>query len=133
MEYPKCYGPDDVPVAVRTLVERLLPALVAGDHPALLVLQQQLAQLRVTKAELTGCGFFVDFELAEEVPLAEPPNFTGGHAVIRLEPQAVEAGWVLFVRNGRIDMFEGYTYGDDAWTEEMEIVSVGDVVPISPG
>jgi hypothetical protein len=132
MVYPKYYGPDDLPPAVQSLVERLLPALVQGDHPTLSVLQRQLPQLRVTKAELTGHGFFVDFEFAGEAPLAEPPNFAGGNAVIQLAGPAVHAGCVLFVRNGRITMLEGYTYGDDAWTEETEVVSVDDVVPILP-
>jgi hypothetical protein len=132
MEYPKFYGPDDMPEAVRFLVERLLPPLVEGSHPALVALQQQIPQVRIAKVELTGVGFFVDFEDAGNAPLAEPANFVGGNAVITVAGATAPAGCVLFVSNGRISLLEGYTCGDDIWPEDAE-VSVEDVIPIHPG
>ena len=131
--YPKVYGPDHVPPAVQTLVDRLLPALLEGAHPALACLRQQLRYLRVAKVELTGAGFYVDFEVAGEVPLADPPNFAGGGADIRLRDFALPAGCVLFVRQGRIATLEGYTYGDDEWSSGAEVVSVEHVLPVHPG
>jgi len=132
MEYPKQYGPDEVPEAVLELLERLLPALVEGGHPALVALQQQVPHLRVTKAEMTGVEFFVHFDLDRDVPLAQPPTFAGGDAIIRLAGETVQAGCVLFVRDGRIAMLEGYTYGDDKWAEDAQVVSVEAIIPIHP-
>jgi hypothetical protein len=128
---PKYYGPDNLPGSVRSLVDRLLPALVEGAHPALVALRQQIPHLRVTKAELTGVGFFVDFALDANVALADPPDFVGGDAIIRLAGGSVPAGCVLFVRNGRVATLEGYTNGDDQWTEDAEVIAVEDVSPIA--
>ena len=98
-----------------------------------MALQQQIDHLRVSKAELTGAGFYVDFDVDGDVPRAVPPNFAGGAAVIRLTGATVPAGCVLFVREGRIGTLGGYTYGNDTWTEDVDVVSVDDVLPIHPG
>ena len=81
---------------------------------------------------MTGVGFFVHFDFDGDVPLAQPPTFSGGDAIIRLAGATIQAGCVLFVRDGRIAMLEGYTYGDDKWAEDEEIVSVEAIIPIHP-
>ena len=48
-----------------------LPQLLDGAHPALAALRAQLQAARVTEVELTGAGFYVDFEVPAECPLAE--------------------------------------------------------------
>lgn len=115
------------------LAERLVPLLIEGDHPALSALRQQFSRVRVKEVELTGHGFYVDFEVPPDVPLAEPKNFAGGD--VRLTVQGVKsgAGCVLFVRGGRLATLEGYTFGDDAWPDNAVILSIGDVFPIVPG
>ena len=132
MDFPKEYQPDEAPEAVRQLVNQLLPLLIEGDHPALAALRQQLPRLRTTRVELTGSGFYVDFDVPGEVPLAEPPNFAGGDAVITRAGFTVPAGCVLFVRKGRLATLEGYTYGE-SWPDDAVVLSIEDVVPVFPG
>src|SRR5262245_59147189 len=127
------YQPDQAPSTVLTLVDRLVPLLIQGDHPALAALRQQLPRARVSQVEMTGVGFYIDFEVPADVPLTEPANFAGGCAEIRLAGAEYPAGCVLFVRGGRQATLEGYTNAGDRWPEDGVVVSVAKVVPVWPG
>ena len=131
MTFPKIYGPSDVPPSVRSLLSGLLPQLIDGAHPALAALREQYRIATIRQVELTGVGFFVDFDVPAGPPLTEPPDFTGGRAHIALTGVRHGAGCVLFVRGGRLSMFEGFTYGD-VWSENAQVTSVTSVVPIDP-
>jgi hypothetical protein len=108
--FPKKYRAEDAPAEVLELAKRLVPLLIEGDYPALAALRQQLPRAHVKEVELTGCGFYLDFEVPQDVPLAQPADFAGGDA--RLSVQGVKngAGCVLFVRGGRLATLEGYRY-----------------------
>jgi hypothetical protein len=41
------------------------------------------------------------------------------------------AGCILFVREGRLAMLEGFSY-DDEWPENAAVLAVSDVVPLDP-
>ena len=126
------YQPDEAPSAVLALADRLVPLLIRGDHPALAALRQQLPRARVNQVEMTGVGFYIDFEVPADVALTEPANFAGGHAEIGLAGADYPAGCVLFVRNGRLATLEGYTNADELWPEDAVVVSVENVVPVCP-
>jgi hypothetical protein len=135
MDFPKKYrkyGPDEVPPSVKTLIAELLPQLLDGPHPALAALREQLQAARVTEVEMTGVGFYVDFEVPADCPLAEPPDFEGGSAEIDLTGVSHGAGCVVFVRQGRLATFEGYTY-DGTWEIDALIIAIKTVVPVFPG
>jgi len=131
MEFPKKYLPHEAPTEVLTLVKRLVPSLLNGDHPALVALREQYRRARVSVVELTGVGFHVDFEIPVDSPLAVPPNFAGGEAIITLEGATHGAGCVLFVRDGRLSTLEGYTYAD-SWPEHARVLAVDNIMPIIP-
>jgi len=85
-------------------------------------LRQQLIAASVSRRQFTGVGFFVDFAVPESVSrldtlLGTEPDFELGDVGVIFEDPNVEVGLVLFVRGGRINMFEGYTYGDETWPE----------------
>jgi hypothetical protein len=42
------------------------------------------------------------------------------------------AGCVLFVEDGHLSVFEGYTYAGEEWREDSRILSVGLVAPVQP-
>lgn len=131
MTFPKTFGPSDIPPSVRSLLSFLLPRLIEGAHPALEVLREQYRVAAITNVELSGVGFFVHFEVPPDAPLANPLNCDGGHAEITLTGATHGAGCALFIRDGRLSMFEGFTY-DDPWSEDARVVSIRSVVPISP-
>ena len=130
--FPKKYTPGSGPPEVVALVNRLLPLLLAGDHPTLGVLREQLRRARIGSIELSGVGFFADIEVPPDAPKADPPNITGGDAVIELTGVEHAAGCVLFVRDGYLSMLEGFTYADE-WSEDAKVLDVKDVFPIHPG
>jgi hypothetical protein len=132
MSFPKTYGAEDAPFEVLQLAERLVPLLIEGTHPALSALRQQFSEARVKQVELTGVGFYIDFEVPPDAPLAEPAKFAGGNAKITVKGMENGAGCVLFVRGGRLATLEGYTYGDDGWPEKALVLAVDDVFPVLP-
>ncbi len=80
---------------------------------------------------MTGAGFYADFAVPADAPLADPPNFTGGRADIALSGAQHGAGCIVFVREGRLAVFEGFTY-DDTWGLDATVLDITGVVPLSP-
>src|SRR5262245_4136807 len=114
MTWPKVYSPAAAPSEVLELSQQLIPRLLQGSDPDLATLRDQYAAARVTGVQLTGVGFFVDFEVPREVPACSRPDIVGGHATIEAPGLKHGAGCVLFVRGGRLTMLECFTY-DDEW------------------
>jgi hypothetical protein len=131
MPWPKTYVGADAPKEMLELVDRLMPLLLGGDHPASAALREQYARAKITTIELTGVGFFVEFEVPPDAPRAAPRNLTGGNVNIHVEGVVHDAGCVLFVRDGVIDMLEGYTYADE-WPERPVVISLTDPFPLVP-
>ena len=80
----------------------LLPKLVQGDHPARAALQLQVRRATIADVEMTGVGFYVDFNIPSDVPLAVPPDFAGGSATSQVNGTQDLAGGVVFVRKGPV-------------------------------
>ena len=57
MDYPKTYKSADELPSVLRIVREVLPRLLEGDDPILVVLRKQLRHLVVGSVELTGWGF----------------------------------------------------------------------------
>lgn len=91
----------------RTVLEKLL----AGDHPALSSLRAQLLVTSVESRQLTGVGFFADLTVAEAAPIVNgDAELADVHAAIAGVQGGL--GFVLFIRNGRLSLLEGYTFGE---------------------
>jgi hypothetical protein len=127
------YGKTDAPTEVLLLVEKIMPLLLAGEHPALQTLRRQYRAAEITRIEPTGHGFYVNFLVRNCDELVRPPDFQGGNAIIEISSAPHGAGCVLFVRAGSLSMLEGYTYGDEEWREDAKVLAVREVVPIEPG
>lgn len=101
------------------LEQAVLDKLLAGDHPVLAALRVQAERARVTRRESTGAGFFCDFAVPSDVPpLAATRDFRIGDVNASLDGLEHGAGFVLFVRDGRLAMLEGYTY-EERWPREI--------------
>jgi hypothetical protein len=130
MTYPRFYSAHGMPASVRAVVHEVLPRLLEGRHPALDALREQLRRATITSVELSGVGFFVHLLVPSDAPLADPPNVAGGDAELSISGATHGAGCALFVENGRLSMFEGFTYGDEEWNVQAELLSVGRVTPV---
>lgn len=103
----------------------VLEKFLEGDFSGLVALRAQLAHLSVKSRELTGVGFFTDFEIA---PGAVPVPLGRGISPLRGVEATIEglthgAGFLLFVKDGFLSMLEGFSY-DDCWPSEIKSFSV---------
>jgi hypothetical protein len=99
-----------------TFLERaVLEKLLAGEHPALVALRAQAKLARMAKRELTGVGFYCAFDVPPEAPAVDgSPDFTIDDVKGESRGLAHGAGFVVFVRSGRLASLEGFTY-DEPW------------------
>jgi hypothetical protein len=127
---PKRYARTDVPGEMLSMIERLMRLLLTGDDPLCSVLRAQYELSHVVDLELTGVGFFANFEVAGDAARCNPPNFVGGNAAIEIEGVEHGAGCVLFVRDGVLCFLEGYVY-DGEWPEHPNVIAIRDVEPVA--
>jgi hypothetical protein len=90
----------------------------------------QISSLRFSVRNLTGTGYFLEFEALPEPLRADPENAVlSTDLVTRRPPPCDLVGFTLFINGGFITSFEGYTFGDVAWPDElMEDWLIFDVV-----
>jgi hypothetical protein len=108
--------PDELTPLERQVIETLL----APAHPVMDALREQLDACRIASREFTGHGFFSQLVVADGV---EPAPITRtelhlGDATATIDGLEHGAGFVLFVREGVLDMLEGFAY-DEPWPDAV--------------
>ncbi len=98
--------------------QAVLTKLLAGDHPVLAVLRAQAQAARLASREYTGAGFFLSFEVPPEAPMLATQDFQFGDVNAVVDGLQYGAGFVVFVRGGRLDTLEGYSY-EEPWPKEI--------------
>lgn len=102
-----------------TFEQAVLDALLAGDQHALVTLRAQAARGQLVSREHSGVGFFCEFAVPADAPkLVAPGRFTIDDVTAEISGLAHGAGFVLFVREGILEMLEGFSY-DEPWPEEI--------------
>lgn len=98
----------------------VLGKLLDGDHPMLTALRRQLPELGVTERKLTGVGFFTTFSMTDERLLVEVPPGASPFGDVEATISGMQhgAGFLLWLKDGRIDMLEGYSY-DEPWPDHV--------------
>jgi hypothetical protein len=103
---------------LNALEQGVLDMLLAGDNAALATLREQAARARLASRELSGVGFFCSFEVPREAPrLQAAASLWIGDVNAEVSGLKHGAGFVLFIRDGRLDMLEGFSY-DEPWPED---------------
>lgn len=100
------------------LEQAVLDKLLSGKHPVLATLRAQAEKARLVERQRSGVGFFCAFEVPLGVPTVEG-DFQIDDVHGELPSLAHGAGFVLFVRDGRLDMLEGFSY-DEPWPQVEE-------------
>jgi hypothetical protein len=95
----------------------VLEKLLTGELPILEALRAQARIGRVEERSMTGVGFFTTFAVPTEAPPVQG-SFQLGDVLSRIEGLSHGAGFVLWVKNGVLDMLEGYTF-DEPWPEQI--------------
>ncbi len=76
----------------------------------------QLPLLQFGERQMTGTGYFVEFEpLPEAVRLGDTNTAVSTDLATTLPPPRDVAGFTLFINDGFITSFEGYMFGNVAW------------------
>ncbi len=97
----------------------VLAKLFAGNHPLLAALRSQAEKARLVSRDYTGAGFYCTFAVPSEVPpLPQHLDFQFGDVNAKISGLKHGAGFVVFVRGGRLDTLEGYSY-DEPWPEAV--------------
>lgn len=95
--------------------QAVLNKLLAGDHPVLRALRGQADTALLHSHEYTGTGFICSFKIPPECErLPSQCNFHVGDVNALVEGLEYGAGFVLFVRDGYLNHFEGYSY-EESW------------------
>lgn len=82
-----------------------------SDYSALI--QDQLARATVASRRRTGLGFFLNFSV-EPGELFEPRDFELNDVYGDLTGLEHGAGFILFIRGGRLAFLEGHSF-EEAW------------------
>jgi hypothetical protein len=101
----------------------VLHTLLMGDNPVLYVLRTQADLGRVQKRERTEVGFCWTFQVDESAPSADPPNFEIDDVIGENDSLRDGMGFLLFVREGRLKMLEGFTY-DEPLPHDLSTLSL---------
>lgn len=103
MTFPKTYEAASASKRSRRSGESTRPPAhrrrSSGSNRAL---REQLRLATIREVQMTRHGFYAEFDVPSDVPLAVPANFAGGNAEIFLEGAAGGAGCVLFIPDGRL-------------------------------
>ena len=108
-----------------------LDLLLAGDESDLEALRGQLSAATVLSRKFTGVGFFTTFAVDPDAPKASRGLILSDvmGEVTGLEH---DAGFVLFARDGVVDVLECYIV-DDAWPDNAKLLRAYYVHPEEPG
>ena len=78
-----------------------------------------ISALKFEMRHMTGTGYYVNFSNSQNLPAVDQLNaeLSADLQTNLSEPRDV-VGFTLFIRNGYLALFEGYTFGDVGWPEE---------------
>ncbi len=92
-------------------IEREVLEITAAEYPASgEILRRQIEGVQVVSFENSGAGFFSNLAVSADVPLlAETSPLSGAYGdVVGIEHGM---GFIVFLKEGRISMIEGYCNG----------------------
>jgi len=96
----------------------VMEQMLNGDAPSLNVLRTQLAHATISH-ELTGVGFYVNFNVPANCPTISNGSCHIGDVEAEIDGLVHGAGFVLFIVDGKISTLEAYSY-DEPWPESIE-------------
>ena len=98
------------------LERQVITTLLAHKHPVMDALRRQFDECRVASREFTGHGFFSTLVVADGVEAAPVTlrQLDLGDVTATIDGLEHGAGFVLFVRDGVLDVLEGFAY-DEPW------------------
>lgn len=109
--------------ALSLIEEAVLKKLLVGNLPLLVQLQQQLEVCSVAKREFTGVGFYTTLVVPESIRKTPGIDFKFGDVIGEIAGLHNGAGFLLYVKDGILDMLEGYSY-NESWPSPVNDFSL---------
>ena len=111
---------------------RLLDFLLAGDSPVLEILRAQWKAAELVRREMTDSGFFLHFRLPpESLSVPGQPSLVVGD--VRGWIDGIDCGFLLFVREGRLDFLECHAWRDEELDPDLTIGALEYLPGTTPG
>ena len=101
--------------------ERGVMEMIAKENPKYEAkIMAQYEKAHVIKREFTGHGFFTDFDITDPADsLGEGYDNQLGNLTVKFPGVKYGACFVLFIKNGFIEMLEGAVNGNDPWPDRI--------------
>lgn len=96
----------------------VLENLLDGHLPFLIQLRKQFARCKVVQREFTGFGFYTTLAVPDDVSRIPGLDIKFGDVIAELPEVPSGAGFLLYVKDGVLDMLEGYSY-DEPWPSSI--------------
>lgn len=114
---------------ISILEEMVLNAIfkVNNDNLSCRKIKQQLKSLKVKNRTFTGVGFYTEFIVYDETLIVDKTiNIELGGIDAEIDGLNHGAGFILWVKDGLIEILEGYCY-DESWPVNAEIAKLFEV------
>lgn len=97
--------------------EQVINKLLAGDSHVLAILRKQFGVATVTDRQFSGAGFVLEFNVPTHSPIiSDDASFEITDVVADISGISNGAGFVLYIRNGKLASLEGFTF-DEPWPD----------------
>lgn len=99
---------------------RIIRSLLVEKFGSSSPLLDRIPSLELETRHMTGTGYYVNFSNPEDLPPIDRLNAELSEDVRTTLPAPCDVvGFTLFIRNGYLSSFEGYTFGDVRWPDEF--------------
>ena len=115
----------ELPTFLSPLEKAVIDLIINGLPSACAELRIQLNGSRLESREHNGYGFYTTFAIPEDAPAAALPNAQLAASAL-VDDQL--GGFLLWIRDGKVDFLEGYPLGGDAWPSNEQPLT-GDAWP----
>jgi hypothetical protein len=100
--------------------QRIIRSMLVEKSGPTSPLLDRVASLEFEARHMTGTGYYVDFSNSQDWPPINNLNTELSQDLrTTLPPPCDVVGFSLFIRNGYLSSFEGYTFGDVRWPDEL--------------
>lgn len=97
--------------------------LLDGEDELFISLKKQYANAKVTSREITGCGFFTKFEVADGMQYQNVSGKIDDVKAVSIDGDEEYLFFILYVEAGKIDTLECFTTLDE-WDNDYSKVKV---------
>ena len=99
---------------------RIIRSMLVEEFGSTSPLLDRVASLEFKSRHMTGTGYYVNFSNPADLPPINKLNTELSENLQTTRPGPCDmVGFTLFIRDGYFSSFEGYTFGDVRWPDEL--------------